>query len=33
MADRTDGNAPPIVELREIVKQFGSVIALNGRDS
>ncbi len=30
MADRTDGNAPPIVELREIVKRFGSVIALNG---
>ncbi len=30
MADRTDGNAPPIVELRDIVKRFGSVIALNG---
>jgi len=30
MADRTDGNGPPLVELREIVKRFGSVIALNG---
>jgi simple sugar transport system ATP-binding protein len=30
MADRTDGNAPPLVELREIVKRFGSVIALSG---
>ncbi len=30
MADRTDGNAAPIVELRDIVKRFGSVIALNG---
>ena len=30
MADRTDGNAPPIVELRDIIKRFGSVIALNG---
>jgi simple sugar transport system ATP-binding protein len=30
MTDRTDGGAPPLVELREIVKRFGSVIALNG---
>ena len=30
MADRTNGNAPPLVELRDIVKRFGSVIALNG---
>jgi simple sugar transport system ATP-binding protein len=30
MADRTDGGAPPLVELHEIVKRFGSVIALNG---
>jgi simple sugar transport system ATP-binding protein len=30
MADRSNGGAPPLVELREIVKRFGSVIALNG---
>jgi simple sugar transport system ATP-binding protein len=30
MTDRTDGGAPPLVELRDIVKRFGSVIALNG---
>jgi simple sugar transport system ATP-binding protein len=30
MADRSDGGAPPLVELRDIVKRFGSVIALNG---
>jgi len=27
---RGDGGAPPLVELRDIVKRFGSVIALNG---
>ena len=27
---RADGDAPPLVELRDIVKRFGSVIALNG---
>ena len=26
----SDGDAPPLVELRNIVKRFGSVIALNG---
>jgi simple sugar transport system ATP-binding protein len=30
MTDRTDGGAPPLVELRDIVKRFGSVIALAG---
>jgi simple sugar transport system ATP-binding protein len=30
MAERTNGGAPPLVELRDIVKRFGSVIALNG---
>ena len=30
MTDRTNGDAPPLVELRDIVKRFGSVIALNG---
>jgi simple sugar transport system ATP-binding protein len=30
MADRSNGGAPALVELREIVKRFGSVIALNG---
>jgi simple sugar transport system ATP-binding protein len=30
MIDRADGGAPPLVELRDIVKRFGSVIALNG---
>ena len=30
MADRSNGGAPPLVELREIVKRFGSVIALSG---
>src|ERR687892_430844 len=27
---QTNGGAPPLVELRDIVKRFGSVIALNG---
>jgi simple sugar transport system ATP-binding protein len=27
---RTTGDAPPLVELRDIIKRFGSVIALNG---
>ncbi|HSA80186.1 MAG TPA: ATP-binding cassette domain-containing protein, partial [Geminicoccaceae bacterium] len=30
MADRSNGGAPPLVELRDIIKRFGSVIALNG---
>ncbi len=30
MAERTAGSAPALVELRDIVKRFGSVIALSG---
>ena len=30
MTDRAGNGAPPLVELRDIVKRFGSVIALNG---
>ena len=30
MANQSNGDGPPLVELRDIVKRFGSVLALNG---